>query len=177
MQETAMTELTELVLPAQANHYGTLFAGQALSMLAQAAFTAASRHARSNVVLAGVENLRFTAPVPVGNLFIMAARVISAGRSSMVVEVIAREQPFASCTVSAIMSATVVCVPETAGVIEAIQLMRSHGVRRVPVVDAGGALVGILAADDLLDLLAEELSALARIAPRGQEREVRARLP
>ena len=54
---------------------------------------------------------------------------------------------------------------------------RSHGVRRVPVVDAGGALVGILAADDLLDLLAEELSALARIAPRGQEREVRSRLP
>ena len=95
----------------------------------------------------------------------------------MVVEVIAREQPFASCTVSAIMSATVVCVPETAGVIEAIQLMRSHGVRRVPVVDAGGALVGSLAADDLLDLLAEELSALARIAPRGQEREVRSRLP
>lgn len=95
----------------------------------------------------------------------------------MVVEVIAREQPFASCTVSAVMSATVVCVPETAGVIEAIQLMRSHGVRRVPVVDAGGALVGILAADDLLDLLAEELSALARIAPRGQEREVRSRLP
>ena len=95
----------------------------------------------------------------------------------LVVEVIAREQPFASCTVSAIMSATVVCVPETAGVIEAIQLMRSHGVRRVPVVDAGGALVGILASDDLLDLLAEELSALARIAPRGQEREVRARLP
>lgn len=95
----------------------------------------------------------------------------------LVVEVIAREQPFASCTVSAIMSATVVCVPETAGVIETIQLMRSHGVRRVPVVDAGGALVGILAADDLLDLLAEELSALARIAPRGQEREVRSRLP
>ncbi len=95
----------------------------------------------------------------------------------LVVEVIAREQPFASCTVSAVMSATVVCVPETAGVIEAIQLMRSHGVRRVPVVDAGGALVGILAADDLLDLLAEELSALARIAPRGQEREVRSRLP
>ena len=95
----------------------------------------------------------------------------------LVVEVIAREQPFASCTVSAVMSATLVCVPETAGVIEAIQLMRSHGVRRVPVVDAGGALVGILAADDLLDLLAEELSALARIAPRGQEREVRSRLP
>ena len=94
MQDAAITELTELVLPAQANHYGTLFAGQALSMLAQAAFTAASRHARANVVLAGVENLRFTAPVPVGNLFIITARVISAGRSSMMVEVTAsREDP------------------------------------------------------------------------------------
>ena len=94
MQDAPITELTELVLPAQANHYGTLFAGQALSMLAQAAFTAASRHARSNVVLAGVQNLRFTAPVPVGQLFTIAARVLCAGRSSMVVEVVAsREDP------------------------------------------------------------------------------------
>ena len=95
----------------------------------------------------------------------------------LVVEVLAREQPFAACTVDAVMSAGVVCVPETAGLIETIQLMRSHGVRRLPVVDANGALIGILAADDLLDLLAEELSALARIGRRGQEREVRARLP
>lgn len=93
-RETATFEQTELVLPAQANHYGTLFAGQGLSMLAQAAFTAASRHALANVVLAGVTDLRFTAPVPVGNLFIIAARVISAGRSSMMVEVKAsREDP------------------------------------------------------------------------------------
>ena len=95
----------------------------------------------------------------------------------LVVEVIAREQPLANCPVSAIMRDRVVCVPETAGVIETIQLMRNQGVRRVPVVDAGGGLVGILAADDLLDLLAEELSALARIAPRSQEREIRAKLP
>ena len=94
MQDAAITELTELVLPAQANHYGTLFAGQALSMLAQAAFTAASRHARSNVVLAGVQDLRFTAPVPVGQLFVIKARVTHAGRSSMTVEVEAsREDP------------------------------------------------------------------------------------
>ena len=47
MQDAAITELTELVLPAQANHYGTLFAGQALSMPAQAAFTAASMQIRT----------------------------------------------------------------------------------------------------------------------------------
>ena len=93
-RDSAITELTELVLPAQANHYGTLFAGQALSMLAQAAFTAASRYARANVVLAGVDGLRFIAPVPVGQLFVISARVVSAGRSSMQVEVVAgREDP------------------------------------------------------------------------------------
>ncbi|MFD1797087.1 acyl-CoA thioesterase [Paracoccus aurantiacus] len=93
-RETATFEHTELVLPAQANHYGTLFAGQGLSMLAQAAFTAASRYARANVVLAAVKDLRFTAPVPVGNLFVIAARVTDAGRSSMTVEVAAsREDP------------------------------------------------------------------------------------
>ena len=48
MQDAPITELTELVLPAQANHYGTLFAGQALSMLAQAAFTAAMYYAPTN---------------------------------------------------------------------------------------------------------------------------------
>ena len=38
----------------------------------------------------------------------------------LVVEVLAREQPFAACTVDAVMSAWVVCVPETAGLIETV---------------------------------------------------------
>jgi CBS domain-containing protein len=48
-------------------------------------------------------------------------------------------------------------------------------VRRVPVVDAGGALAGIVAVDDFLDLLAEEISALARLVSREQARERTAR--
>jgi CBS domain-containing protein len=39
------------------------------------------------------------------------------------------------------------------------------------VVDAGGALAGIISADDLLDLLADELTALARLLSREQARE------
>jgi CBS domain-containing protein len=49
--------------------------------------------------------------------------------------------------------------------------MRAKGVRRVPVVDADGTLVGIVAADDFLDLFAEEISALARLVSREQARE------
>ena len=64
-----------------------------------------------------------------------------------------------------------VLVKESAGVSETIELMRAKGVRRIPVVDASGALVGIVTADDMLDLLAEELSGLARMVAREQRRE------
>ena len=35
--------------------------------------------------------------------------------------------------------------------------MRGRNIRRVPVVDEGGGLIGILSLDDLLELLSEEL--------------------
>jgi CBS domain-containing protein len=53
---------------------------------------------------------------------------------------------------------------ETEGLGRAIALMRAEGVRRLPVVDADGKLVGVLAADDLIELFADELSGLAMIS-------------
>ena len=50
--------------------------------------------------------------------------------------------------------------------------MRSRGVRRLPVLGAQGELVGIVSTDDLLELVAEELSGLARIIGREQRQEV-----
>ena len=49
--------------------------------------------------------------------------------------------------------------------------MRAKGVRRVPVVDENGGLVGILTLDDLLELLAEELLALAKLVRHEQKRK------
>jgi CBS domain-containing protein len=49
--------------------------------------------------------------------------------------------------------------------------MRSHGIRRLPVVNDHGGLEGILAFDDLVELLAEELSDLAALLTREQKRE------
>jgi CBS domain-containing protein len=56
-----------------------------------------------------------------------------------------------------------------------IERMRLRGIRRVPVVDGGGRLVGIVSADDLLGFLAEEMEDLARISPYQQQHERRTR--
>jgi CBS domain-containing protein len=53
-----------------------------------------------------------------------------------------------------------------------IDLMKKHGIRRVPIVGADGDLVGIVAVEDVLKLLAEELTALSRISERQQRTEM-----
>lgn len=45
----------------------------------------------------------------------------------------------------------------------AVEKMRARGVRRCPVVDAKGGLVGIVTTDDILTALAIELGSLARL--------------
>uniref|UniRef100_A0A9E7ZZ15 Acyl-CoA thioesterase n=1 Tax=Bosea sp. NBC_00436 TaxID=2969620 RepID=A0A9E7ZZ15_9HYPH len=53
--EEAPTRFVEMVFPEQANHYGTLFGGHALSLMGKAAFVAATRRARCAVVMATSE--------------------------------------------------------------------------------------------------------------------------
>ncbi len=70
-----------------------------------------------------------------------------------------------------IMGTELIAVPEDTGIAEAVELMRLKGIRRVVVTDAGGNLVGIVAADDVLSVLAEEMSALASMVGREQKHE------
>jgi len=79
------TELRELVLPAHANHRGTLFAGQGLQLMSKAAFLAARGLAQREVVMAGVTSVAFLAPVPVGYQLILRGWVSRIGRCSMTV--------------------------------------------------------------------------------------------
>ena len=81
----------------------------------------------------------------------------------------------AKAGVGEVMSPEIVCEREDAGVAETVALMRRKGLRRLPVVDAAGTLVGLVAADDLLALLAEELSGLASMVAREESREVQQR--
>jgi CBS domain-containing protein len=64
---------------------------------------------------------------------------------------------------------------ELDGVADTIELMRLKAVRRLPIVDALGTLVGIVTADDLVQLLSEEMSSLAAMINREQRREVTVR--
>lgn len=95
----------------------------------------------------------------------------------LVVKVLAEGVAPETLTAADLMTRRVVTAPESADVHEAIERMRSEGIRRLPVVDDGGALVGVLSSDDLSELLAEELTDLARIPPRQSALEKTAAPP
>ena len=70
-----------------------------------------------------------------------------------------------------IMGANLVSVKEDWGIAEVVELFQLKGVRRLVVTDSDGYLVGIVAADDVLSLLAEEMSALASMVGGERKRE------
>ncbi len=84
----------------------------------------------------------------------------------IVYEVLALDIPIDSPCVNDIMSYEMVIAREQDGLWESIQRMRSRGVRRMPVVDDKGSLVGIISVDDLLELLSDELSNLSQLITR-----------
>ena len=65
--------------------------------------------------------------------------------------------------IESIMSRDILTIRKDAGIFDAIQEMKSAGVRRMPIVDAAGRLVGLLTVDDLIRLLAREMADIARI--------------
>ncbi len=93
----------------------------------------------------------------------------------LVVEVLAEQVDPNTFTVGDIMPIELATVREDEGVFEAIQQMRSVGVRRMPVVDGDGNLVGVVTLDDLFELLVEELGLLVKLIAEEQEKEASTR--
>jgi CBS domain-containing protein len=89
----------------------------------------------------------------------------------IVLEVIAEGVDIGGVVVGDIMSFELVTAGEDDDLFDTIKRMRLKGVRRLPVVDRNQALAGIIAVDDLLDLLAEQMSDLTRVIQREQTRE------
>lgn len=75
----------DVILPAQANHRGTLFAGHGLQAMARAAWLAAQAAAGRDVVMAAVTGVQFIAPVAVGQVLTLRAWASRIGRSSLTV--------------------------------------------------------------------------------------------
>lgn len=89
----------------------------------------------------------------------------------IVVEVVAKNVDPNKITIGDAMSTRLFTVRESDGIYETIQLMRGKGVRRLPVVNDRGGLVGIVSIDDLLELIADEISAISSLANKQQARE------
>jgi signal-transduction protein with cAMP-binding, CBS, and nucleotidyltransferase domain len=83
----------------------------------------------------------------------------------LVVHVLAAGVPADSVTASDLMAEELVTAFESEYVYDAIWHMRSKGIRRLPVVDDGKFLVGVVTMDDITRYLAEEMSEVARITP------------
>jgi len=80
-------EMTELVLPSDANPLGTIFGGRVMQWIDIAASIAAGRHARRPCVTASMDVLTFHSPIRVGEVAVLEAKVHAAFRSSMEVGV------------------------------------------------------------------------------------------
>jgi len=78
-----------------------------------------------------------------------------------VVSVIAADVDPRALTVADVMTRSVVTCRDDHDLFEAIEIMRRRGVRRLPVTDKNGGLVGILTADDVIGAMAEYVGALA----------------
>lgn len=91
------------------------------------------------------------------------------------VSVIALGLDPASLLVGDVMSDDLLVAEDQDDVYETIEHMRLRGIRRVPVVNARGALSGVVSADDLLEFLAEEMGELSRISGYQQTQEKRMR--
>ena len=81
------TILSQVMMPMHANHYGSVHGGTILKLVDEAAFVAATKHARKNVVVVSMDHIEFKHPVNVGDLLSLKARIFHAGRTSMDIEV------------------------------------------------------------------------------------------
>jgi CBS domain-containing protein len=93
----------------------------------------------------------------------------------IVVEVLGKELDPRSVKVRDIMRTPAVIAGDSEDAMQAIARMKSHGVRRIPVLGEHRKLVGIITLDDLIRGLAAQASALADVIEREQGNEQRRR--
>lgn len=75
-------------------------------------------------------------------------------------------------SVGDIMGPELQTVDEDEGIFETLHQMRDAGVRRIPVVTQEHSLIGIVSTDDIIQLLADEMTEVAKLISREQRREV-----
>ena len=92
MKET--TALSVMMMPRDANVYGTIFGGIILSYIDQAGFVEAKRHGIHRWVTASIERVDFAKPVYVGDVVRFVTKTLKTGRSSVLIEVTVEAERF-----------------------------------------------------------------------------------
>jgi CBS domain-containing protein len=90
----------------------------------------------------------------------------------LVVEILAPQLQPEAVSIGDVMSFELVTAGEDDGIWVTLKRMRSQGIRRLPVINQDGVLVGILSMDDILELLVGELNDLVKLTGREREQEI-----
>lgn len=90
-------------------------------------------------------------------------------------EVLAEEVPLDKVAVEDLMTKSLIVANEDDDLFDTVRKMRVKAVRRIPVIDAKGLLVGIFTMDDLIELLHEELGNIVSLVSREQKIEQKQR--
>jgi acyl-CoA hydrolase len=86
-QRASETRIVKAIFPNTTNHHNTLFGGQALSWMDEAAFISATRFCRKALVTVSTDRIDFKEPIPAGTFVELVARVAKVGRTSLTVRV------------------------------------------------------------------------------------------
>lgn len=89
----------------------------------------------------------------------------------IVCAIVAGSRDARNTPIEEVMSADLVKAWEDDDAADAIKRMRSYGIRRLPVVNDDEGLEGIIAFDDVLEYLSEQIDDLATLLTREQKRE------
>lgn len=93
----------------------------------------------------------------------------------IVTAVVARDLDASALRVEDVMSANVVAARAEDSLPDVLSTMRRRGVRRLPVTGARGELLGLLAVDDVLSSLSEDLRSVVQAIAAQPRHEQRAR--
>lgn len=93
----------------------------------------------------------------------------------LVLEILAQEVLPGEVTAGDVMSLNIDTVRQEEGIWETLERMRDLGVRRMPVVDGEGSLVGLITLDDLMEMFTEAMDNMTALIKSELRKESRLR--
>ena len=95
----------------------------------------------------------------------------------IVIGVLAEEIDINFVLLEDVMSYKLVVAQEDDDMMSVIKRMRVNGIRRMPIVNKNGGLIGILSVDDILDIIAEQIMDIEQLIYNEQSKERKLRPP